>query len=283
MDDERTSDVNMEDSTTEFATIPLSLEFDVPETVVPENVVDNAPVEVEPEQEQEPEQEPEPEPESEPQPEPEQEMIVLLEEPCVSVPASTVTAIRLGSGADDNLSTSVGDVESENMDKRSRRSLRHGRRSRRSRSRSRSRSRRGYSRRRRSRSHRSRSRRSRRRRSRSRSSLSRHTTSDESDFSVHIDDDIADELVAGSSRGGQKMARGGRRAKKAPRTSRRGGNVTRGSYVGKKATRGIRSGRQLARGIRSGRKTAKNAAPRTVWSDRLRSNTTSRKKISKTK
>ncbi|XP_015363147.1 PREDICTED: pinin-like [Diuraphis noxia] len=261
MDGERTNDVNVEDSTTEFATISLSLDFDVPETVVPEIVVDNAPVEVEPE--------PEPQPQLQMQPQPEQELIVVLEEPCVSAPAPTVTAIRLGSGADDNLSTSVSDVESENMDNRSQRN-----RSRRNRSR-------------RSRSRRSRSRRSRNRRSSSRSSLSRHTRSDDSEFSVHIDEDeIGTELMAGSSRGGQKTIREGRRARKAPLVSRRGGNVTRGSHTSKKSARGIRSDQQLARGIRGGRKTAKNAPPRasrTVWNGRLRSQITSRKKLSKAK
>lgn len=227
MDGGSNSDVNavIEDVTTEFATIPLLLEFDVPETVVPINVENNAPVEME----QEPQQEP----------------VTVFSAPSVVTAIPTVTAVRLDSGADDNLSTAVADVESENIDQCDHRDRSRGR-SRRSRSRSRS------------------------RRSRSRS--------DDSDFSVHIaEDKIPDELVASTSCGGQKATCGIRRVRKvALARGRRGGKDTRGSRVSDKLIRG----RKSTRG-RKGRKTSKSAPARSTWSGRLRSNNTNKRSKAK--
>jgi len=234
MDGESTNDVIVvgEDATTEFSTIPLMMEFKEPETLNPVTV-NNEPVEMEPE--------------------PQQEPIAELSVPqAVSTAATTVTAIRLGSGADDHPTMAASDVEEENMDRRTRRTRSRGRRSRRSRGR---------------RSRRSRGRRS-RSRSRSRRSRSR---SDDGDFYVQIaDDEISAELAAGSSRGGQKTSRGSRRAKKLAITGRRGGKATRESRVSGQAIRGTRGGRKSARGSRRGRKTTECVTARSMWSERLR-------------
>jgi len=224
MDGERTNDIIEigEDATNEFSTIPLMTEFGEPETVNPVTM-NQEPVEMAPEPQQEP-------------------IAELALPPEANTAATTVPAIRLGSGADDNPTTAAGaDVEDENMDRRARRT--RSRRSRRDRSRSR------------------RSRRNRRSRSRS----------DDGDFYVQIaDDEISAELAAGSSRGGQKTARGGRRTKKLAITGRRGGKATHESRVSGKATRGTRSGRKSARGSRRGRKTTECVTARTMWSERLR-------------
>lgn len=243
MDGESSSDCNavMEDVTTEFETIPLLLEFDVQETEVPINVEDNTPVEMEPE--------------------PQQEPVAALAEPSVVTAITAVDAVRLGSGADDNLSTAVAEVESENMDQRSRRNRSRGRRSQRSRGRrSRSRGRRSRGRGRRSRSRRSRSR------------------GDDSDFSVHIaEDEIPTELLASTSRGGQKTARFRRRVRKvALARGRSGGKATRDNRISDKPTRG----RKSTRG-RRGRKTAKSVPARSIWSNRLRSNNTNKRSKAK--
>ncbi|CAI6358190.1 unnamed protein product [Macrosiphum euphorbiae] len=230
MDGERTNDHTVvgEDATTEFSTIPLMMEFREPETVNPVTV-NQEPVEMAPEPQQEP-------------------IAELTVPPAVNTAVTTVTAIRLGSGADDTpTTTESADVEDENTDRRARRTRSRGRRSRRSR---------------RGRRSRSRSRRSRRSRSRS----------DDGDFYVQIaDDEISAELAAGSSRGGgQKTARGGRRAKKLAITGRRGGKATHESRVSGKASRGTRGGRKSARGSRRGRKTTECVTARTMWYERLR-------------
>ncbi|CAI6355328.1 unnamed protein product [Macrosiphum euphorbiae] len=229
MDGESTNDVIVvgEDATTEFSTIPLMMEFEERETV---ETVNPVPVNQEPvEMEQEPQQEP---------------FVESAVPPAVNTVATTVTAIRLGSGADDNPTTAAGDVEEENMDRRARSTRSRGRRSRRGRSRSR----------------RSRRRRSRRGRSRS----------DDGDFYVQIADDDISAAPAGSSRGSQKTARGGRRAKNLAITSRRGGKATQSSQARDNAIRGTRGGRKSARGSRRGRKNTECVTARTMWSERLR-------------
>eukprot|EP00102_Acyrthosiphon_pisum_P021129 XP_016658339.1 PREDICTED: pre-mRNA-splicing factor 38B-like [Acyrthosiphon pisum] len=242
MDGESTNDVIVVggDGTTEYSTIPLMMAFEEPTTVNPV-AVDNEPVEMKPESQQEP-------------------ITELVVPPAVNTAATTVTSIRLGSGADDNPTTAVGD---ENMDTRAHRTRSRGRRSQRSQIRSR-----------RSRSRRSRSRRSHRSQSRS----------DDDDFYVQIaDDEISAELGAGRNRGGQKTARGGRRAKKLAITGRRGGKATHESRVSGKVNRGTRGGRKSARGSRRGRKTTECVTARTMWTERLRPISLRQNKKSKAK
>jgi len=234
MDGESTNDVIVvgEDATTEFSTIPLMMEFKEPETLNPVTV-NNEPVEMEPE--------------------PQQEPIAELSVPqAVSTAATTVTAIRLDSGADNHPTMAASDVEEENMDRCARRTRSRGRRSQRSRH------------------DRSRSRRSRRDRSRSRRSRRSRSRSDYGDFYVQIADDEISTELAGSSRGSQKTNRGGRRAKRLAITSRRGGMASHESRISKKAIRGTRGGRKSVRGSRRGRKTTECVTARTIWSERLR-------------
>ncbi|XP_008188970.1 uncharacterized protein LOC103311176 [Acyrthosiphon pisum] len=230
MDGESTNDIIVvgEDVTTEFSTIPLTMEFEEPE-IVNHLTVNNEPVEMEPELQQEP-------------------IAELAVPPAVSTAATTVTAIRLGSGADDNPTTAASDVEEENTDRRARRTRSRGRRSRRGRGRH-------------SRGRRSRSRRSRRSRSRS----------DYDDFYVQIADDEISAAPAGSSRGSRKTARG------------RGGKATQSNHGRGKAIRGTRHGRNSSSGSRRGRKTTECMNARTMWSERLRPLSLLRNKKSKTK
>ncbi|KAL4105162.1 hypothetical protein QTP88_020434 [Uroleucon formosanum] len=251
MDSECTNDVIVaeEDATIELSTIPLMLEFEEPETVNP-TTENNESVEIEPEPQQEP-------------------IEVLALSPAVSTDITAVTAIRLGSGADDNPTTATGDVEDENVDRRARRTRNRNRRSRHGRGR--------RSRSRRSRSRRSRSRRSQSRRSRSRRNRRSRSRSDDSDFSVQIaDDEISAQLAAGNGRGGRNTSRDGRRAKELAITGHRGGKTTRESHV-------TRGGRKSTRGSRRDRKTVESVTARTIWSERLRPLSSYRNKKSKAK
>ncbi|KAL4105161.1 hypothetical protein QTP88_020433 [Uroleucon formosanum] len=253
MDGKCTNDVIMAegDATIEFSAIPLMLEFEEPETVN-STTENNELVEMEPEPQREP-------------------IEVLALSPAVSTDTTAITAIRLGSGADDNPTTATGDVEDENVDRRARRTRSRSRRSRRGRGR-------------RSRSRRSRSRRSQSRRSRSRRNRRSRSRSDDSDFSVQIaDDEISAELAAGNSRGGRNTSRGGRRAKELAITGHRGGKATRDSHVSAKAIRGTRGGQKSTRGSRRDRKTVESVAARTIWSERLRPLSSYRNKKSKAK
>jgi len=247
MDGESTNDVIMigGDVPTEFSVIPLLMEFEETETVNPVTVK-NEPVEIEPEQRQEPIAEL-----AVPQAVSTAATTAVTairlgsgEEDNPTTAATTFTAIRLGSGADDNPTTAAGDVKDENMDRPSCRNRSRGRISRRGRScRSRSRS----------------------RRSRSRS------VDDDGDFYVQIaDDEILAYLEAGNKRGGQKTAIGGRRAKKLEITGRRGGKATYESRVSGKAIGRTHGGRKSARGSHRGRKTTECGTARTIWSERLR-------------
>ncbi|XP_025198176.1 U1 small nuclear ribonucleoprotein 70 kDa-like [Melanaphis sacchari] len=254
MDGGNTIDVNVEadESRDVVTTIPLLLAFDEPETVEPINEELNLP-------------------EAESEPVLPQELVEISEMPLAD---TTVTTVRLGSGADDNPSAAADDAESENVDMRGSRRRSGSRRRRRSRSRSR---------RSRSRSRRSQSR-SRRGRSRSRRGRSR---SDDSDMSVVLQiaqDEESDELMAGGSRGGQKLARGSDRngSKTAPGGRHVGKTAAaRGSRIDKNQS--SRGDRKSAKRGRRGWKTAASMQPRTLWSDRLRPRNTYRKKKSQSK
>jgi len=247
MDGANTTDVNSgADDSGEVTRIPLLLEFDEPETVMEPLIADNdlSEAEVEIRTQEEPAQE------------------VLATMPSADLPVATAVAVRLGSGADDDLSAvaEAEDVaEAENMDRR--------RRGRRHRSR-RSRGRRSRSRRSRGRRSRSRSRRGRSRRGRSRSDWSESENSEMTVVVEIVDDDnVSTERAADGSRGGRKASRGraGGRGRKAG--GRRG--------VAKRAA--IRGARKSTKRDRRGRKTAGGEpARRTLWTDRLRSRKTRR-------
>ncbi|KAF0737149.1 serine/arginine repetitive matrix protein 2-like [Aphis craccivora] len=240
MDGGNTADVNSRaDDSGNVARIPLLLEFDEPETAMDPLIADNdlpeAELEIGTQQQA-------------------QEMLVTM--PSADLPVANVVAVRLGSGADDDLSTAAEAVEDmENMDRRGSR-RRRGRRHR---------SRRSHGRRSRSRS---RSRRGRSRRGRSRSDWSESEGSEMTVvLEVDDDDDVSTERAADGSRGRRKASRGrvGGRGRKAG--GRRG--VAKGA-----ATRGAR---KSSKRDRRGRKTAGGEpARRTLWTDRLRSRKTRR-------
>ncbi|KAF0762201.1 serine/arginine repetitive matrix protein 2-like [Aphis craccivora] len=227
MDGGNTTDVNSgADDSGDVARIPLLLEFDEPETVTEPLIADN--------------DLPEAELEIGTHEEPAEEVSATM--PSADLPVANVVAVRLGSGADDDLSSAAeADAEAENMDRRG-------------------------SRRRRGRRHRSR--RSRNRRSRSRSRRSRRgdwSGSEDSEMTVVVeiaDDDVSTERAADGSRGGRKASRG------------RGGGRGRRGVAKRAATRGAR---KSAKRGRRGRKTAGGEpARRTLWTDRLRSRKTRR-------
>ncbi|XP_060845422.1 CLK4-associating serine/arginine rich protein-like, partial [Rhopalosiphum padi] len=258
MDGENTIDIHAgTDDSGDIVTIPLLLTFDEPETVEP-LIVDNDISE------------------NEMDPEPQQELDEVSAMPSADMAVSTaVTAVRLGSGADDNPSTAAADdAEAENMDMRGRRTRsgsrrRRGRRSRsrRSRSRSRSRSRRGRSRR------------------------VRSPASDDSDLSFVVEigeDEVSTEMEAGGSGGGSSVSRkvargGGRKTTKTALNGRRVRKtaVARGGRVEK--NQAARGGRKSAKRSRRGQKTAESVPRRTLWTGRLRSRNTHRQKKSQPK
>ncbi|XP_026819236.1 serine/arginine repetitive matrix protein 2-like [Rhopalosiphum maidis] len=274
MDGESTIDVDAgADNSRDIVTIPLLLTFDEPETVEP-LIVDNDLSE------------------NETEPGPQQEPVEVSAMPSADMAVSTaVTAVRLGSGADDNPSTATAadNAEAENMDMRGRR-IRSDSRGRRSRSR------RSRSRRSRSRSSRSRNRRSRSRSRRGRSRRVRSPASDDSGdltFVVEVgEDEVSTEMEAGGSRGGsrggssggRKVARGGgRKTAKTAHNGRRVGKtaVARGGRVEK--NQAARGGRKSAKRSRRGRKTTESMPRQTLWTGRLRSRNTHRQKKSQPK
>lgn len=244
MDGGNTTDVNSgADNFGDVTTIPLLLELDEPETVIESLIADN--------------DLPEAELEIGTQEEPAQEVLAAM--PSADLSVANAIAVRLGSGADDDLSAvteAEDDAEAENMDRRGsrrRRSRRHRSRSRRSRSRHNRRSRRS---------------RSRSRRGRSRSDWS---GSEDSEMTVVVeivdDDGVSTERATNGSRGGRKASQGGGGGRGRKTGGRRG--------VAKKAT--TRGARKSSKRGRRGRKTVGGEpARRTLWTDRLRSRKTRR-------
>ncbi|CAH1731778.1 unnamed protein product [Aphis gossypii] len=237
MDGGNTTDVNSgADDSEDVTRIPLLLEFDETETVMEPLIADNdlSEAEVEIRTQEEPAQE------------------VLATMPSADLPVATAVAVRLGSGADDDLSAAAeaeDDAGAENMDRR-RRGRRH-------------RSRRSRGRRSRSRSRRRRSRRGRSRSDRSESENSEMTVVVE----IVDDDNVPTERAADRSRGGRKASRGrgdGRGRKAGGRRGVAKRAVTRGA---RKSTKRGRRGRKTAGG---------EPARRTLWTDRLRSRKTRR-------
>lgn len=193
-------------------TIPLLLEFDEPETTIELLIADNDLLEVVLK--------------LRPHEEPEQEMLAAT--PSADPPVFNAIGVRLGSGADDNPSTTTAakaedDSVAENIDRCGRDGSRRNR--------------------------------SRRTRSRCGRSYNARSGSDDSEMSVVVE--IADEQAVGISRGGRKTSRGGC-GRKADKTAAGGQRVVtkKARGVGADKKQAPHGARKSSKGGPRGRKTA---------------------------